>query len=404
MKSVKHIVADLIPRSLTLRCKYVYQLLYRQRNHRKKIETDNPYFMISKEGTHCFFGYYDVSPFNKESDEILYLSLDENKNLVNIHVYKPSNNRDDIVAQSHSWNWQQGIRLRWFPTSSRDIIFNDFVNGDYVAKILNVDTHKEKTLSYPLYDISPDGQFGLSIDFERLGYKRPGYGYTCREYEEQKNLENEGIRVIDLKNDNIIKVITYEQIASCFPQRKKEYRYNYLNHISYSPSGDKFLFFWLNSSKKLHDADLLVYDFKKDELKLVEGNARVSHYVWQDNDTIICTAYNKDNKCSYMKYCLGDCSRTAIMPDDLKEDGHPSMLDGDKMITDTYPDLKGYQKLYIVDMNEKVVKPLLSIYSNCCCEGERRTDLHPRLSYNKDYVCIDVNYKAKRELMVINIK
>jgi len=403
MKSIKHFVADLIPRSITLRCKYVYQSIFRTIKRRKRIETDHTFSLISKKGVHCFFGYYDVTPFNVNTNEFLYLSLDEKKNLVNIHLCDLESKSDVVIAQSHSWNWQQGIRLRWFPKSEREIFFNDYIDGEYLARIINVDTKTEKKIPWPLYDISPDGRRGLSIDFERLGFKRPGYGYTCHIYKEPDDLKNEGIRIIDIKNNVIEKVITYEQIVELFPHRTVNYTQYYLNHLSFSPKGDKFLFFWLDSSHKLHDADLLVYDFNKDCISVVEENARVSHYVWQDNETIICTAYDNDNNCSYIKYCLSDNSRVVLMPGILKEDGHPSMLDDYKMITDTYPDLMGYQTIYEVDMKDKVLKKIVSIYSNCCCEGERRTDLHPRLSTKKDKVCIDVNYKAKRELMIINL-
>lgn len=61
------------------------------------------------------------------------------------------------------------IRLRWFPDTQNMISFNDFVNGKYINRILNVETKEEKILDWPLYDIDCNGKFGITLNFERLG-------------------------------------------------------------------------------------------------------------------------------------------------------------------------------------------------------------------------------------------
>ena len=37
---------------------------------------------------------------------------------------------------------------------------------------------KQRTLPKPIYTVSPDGAWGLSLNFSRLEWLRPGYGYA----------------------------------------------------------------------------------------------------------------------------------------------------------------------------------------------------------------------------------
>ena len=80
------------------------------------------------------------------------------------------------VAVTDIWNWQQGCMLQWF--SQDEIIYNDFENDHYVARILNLVNGRSRTLHRPIDCLSPDRRYALSLDFARLDRERPGYGYT----------------------------------------------------------------------------------------------------------------------------------------------------------------------------------------------------------------------------------
>lgn len=404
MKSIKHVVADAIPRDIVLRIKYVYQSILRLLRGKTRIITDYEYEIIKIKGKHSFFGYYDLSPFNPYSSEIVYLSYKDNDKKVDIILRNLENGSERIVGQSSSWNWQQGIRLRWMPNNSREIVFNDYESGKYISRIVNVDTSEIKTIHNPMYDISKDGAFGLSIDFGRLGIMRPGYGYICNQYEEKSDIENEGIYLVDIINDSANLLISYDQISNLFADRVKSLQRNYINHLSFSPNGKKFLFFWLTKNERLHDADMLVYDFTTRQLSIIERDFRVSHYVWENDENIICTSYDDCGKCAYYRYNISAKTRELLSHQILNNDGHPSMLNDKSILTDTYPDLSGYQELYVADIETQRRHQLLSVYSNCRFEGERRTDLHPRINMNNNLVCIDVNHRSKREMLILKIE
>lgn len=401
---IKHFVSNLLPRNAVLKIKFAYQYFNRLKHGRKKVESNLKYWSIAKPHTHVFFGYYDVSPFNPITDEIIYLTLKEREQFAKININKVAKDCEQQIAFSQAWNWQQGIRLRWMPSDSREIIFNDFNGKEYLSRIINVDTREERTVSYPLYDISPDGGYGLTIDFERLGVKRPGYGYTCRSYEENKHiLENESIDLVDLKADSKRTVITYKEIAEIKGCESKDLKNNYINHLCFSPSGQKFLFFWLTIENCRHNAYLLVHDLETHQTKLLENQEKVSHYVWEDNNHIICTTQDDNRQEHYYRYTVNSGKKMVLNPSILNRDGHPSIYRKGVILTDTYPDAMGYQHLYLAGTDNAIKEPLLEIYSNCMIGGEKRTDLHPRLDIEKQIICIDANANRFRELYFVKL-
>ena len=164
-----------------------------------------------------------------------------------------------------------------------------------------------------------------------------------------------------------------------------------------------FHFFWLYEKKGAHLANLVVYDINHESFTVLETEERVSHYVWEDDDNIICTAYCGAMDCHYYRYNVKNKSKEVLCCDTLKRDGHPSMLSDGVVLTDTYPDIYGFQRLYIVDLSKNENKELLSIYSDCRIEGEKRTDLHPRLNTQKDLVCFDANVSGYRTLCLVHL-
>lgn len=402
--SIKRKIASLVPRELTLLIKYYYHKFYRFSHHKKMIETSFDLDVRAKKKCHTFFGYYDISPFNAQSDEMVYMRIPQQLGEAQILLSSIGDHSEKLLAKTHAWNWQQGSRLRWMPNNNREIVFNDFIDGEYIARIHNIDSDKERRINAALYDISHDGQWGLSIDFERLQTKRPGYGYLCRPYIENGDLlPEEGIDLVNLENQKKERVITYKQIAELPGCESSDFRNNYLNHLSFSPSGQKFLFFWLTEQSGPHLASLIVYDIKEKRFDVLETQERVSHYVWEDEDHIICTAYYGVQDCHYYRYTISKNSNELLCPDLLNEDGHPSIIKDNLIITDTYPDLKGFQRIYLVDLANNTKKELVSIYSDCRVEGERRTDLHPRLNSSKTFLCFDSNESKYRSMRLFSL-
>lgn len=364
------------------------------------IVTEKDYLVYGSPNTDTFFGYYDITPFRNQY--VLYLQKKSNSKTIDIVLDSLTGDEKKVIGATNAWNWQQGCRLRWFPVMENVISYNICENGEYKNRIYNIDKKEDFVINWPLYDISHDGSMGVTLDFERLGILRPGYGYTCN----GKNLQELGqpfIELIDLRNNYSIHKLCGEEISRLVPGSAKADEH-YINHLSFSPDGKKFLFFWIDIFGEYHKASLLVYDIVEGTTIPLETDLKVSHYVWENSENIICTAYDVSYNCVYYRYNILSKSKEVITNEVLNCDGHPSMCNLDTILTDTYPDVNWFQHLRFVNITNNEHEELMSIFSIPIVRGERRTDLHPRFNEDKSLVSIDANVEGNRNMYVIKLK
>lgn len=369
-------------------------------NGQKSIQSKSPIFLYEKKNTDTFFGYYDISPFNSKN-QLLYIEHPKNSDCVNICVDTLFKHTPQCFASSNAWNWQQGCRLRWYHSSNDVVMFNDYIDEKYVCRVVSIDGQNLKTIDWPIYDINESG-IAVSLNFEKLGVLRSGYGYTCSPYI-PKGDDEDALIIINVNSNKQIDSVKYSQIARVFGYNGT-YEKIYINHISFSPTGNRFLFFWIQIINGYHQASLAVYDLISKSIRVLEDKEKVSHYVWIDDNNILCTSYNDKRHCYYYIYNVETKSKTQFCPNSLKEDGHPSMLNENFILTDTYPDINGFQYLNIVDYRNDKLEQIAKIYSYPVVRGEMRTDLHPRLSASKRIICFDTNVHDKRSLALINLE
>ena len=399
ISAIKNALPKSFIRNLRLQLKDMKRVLRGE----KKLSSIYPVEYFSKGKANTFFGYYDITPFN-DKNELVYVELEDGASHVNIVLNTPEGENKQYLSKSNAWNWQQGSRLRWFAGSNDTISFNDFDGQNYYNRIVDIISKEERRIDWPLYDIDNKGKVGLSLNFERLGYLRPGYGYTCRPYHcNSDDLTKEGISLIDIVSNKKTGEILYPEIhAACGSQT--DLKDCYINHLSFSPSGEKFLFFWIEIINGYHKASLVVYDMNSRKIIPLELEMKASHYVWQDNDHIICTSYDNNRACRYYMYTISAQSRELICKGSLQRDGHPSFLEHPSSImTDTYPDKDYFQHIYFVDIEKDKKKEIIKIYSDPRIKGERRTDLHPRFNKAKNMICFDANPSGHRRLYIVKI-
>ena len=374
-------------------------LLHKVNPYALDVITKHDYYIISESKRHCFFGYYDLPPFNYESNKILNIIIDGKSPNAQIKVYDIKTGQNTYIYTTGVWNWQQGCRLRWNPRNGSQILFNDIEKESYCCRIFDVSSKEVvKTLPVPLYDVNKDGSLGLSLNFSRLGKKRPGYGYTNFEYKEE-NLENEGVDLVNISTGKVERIVRYTTVVQ-YLRHPKSFSNYYMNHLSFSPSGLYFLFFFLDSSTLRHEAYMFVYDIVKREIIPLEIHDKVSHYVWKNDEEIIATVYDDNMNCHY--YCYNIKEGKKYLYNSEKRDGHPSMYCKNCILTDTYPDKSGYQSLFITN-NVDDENVIARIYSNPLITGEKRTDLHPRLNQDNSLVCVDINNRGYREIGVFKL-
>lgn len=179
---------------------------------------------------------------------------------------------------------------------------------------------------------------------------------------------------------------------------------HYINHISFSPSGRKFLFFHLWTSVKTTKWDMRLYvaDIITGKYECIENQHIISHYCWKDDRYIIATtAAMKGENPQYIEYDLAKKASIVQEGEWLHRDGHPSYIHGLRdYISDTYP--VGCMQ-FVFKQHEQTGTEILRVYSDPRLFDDMRCDLHPRITPDNAYITIDTTYKNKAR-QVISLK
>ena len=141
------------------------------------------YFQTPKHCSHKF-GYYNYTPINADGDKLLahriYFEgrLPQNSDIVEIGYFSLHDGIWHKLSETNAFNWQQGSMLQWLgPTYNDEIIFNDSQNESYISRIINIHTKEERKLPKAIYGIDTNGEFSISMHFERCSYTR-AYSYA----------------------------------------------------------------------------------------------------------------------------------------------------------------------------------------------------------------------------------
>ena len=381
---------------------------YKKINQLIKINSGNDITNFRYDGHDTFFGYYDKLPVNSSHTNVVFHASPirtffkpSPKNKIKIIVQNLKDSKQNVIAETSAYNWQQGARLQWI--SDHEILFNDFCQEKkrYVSHSYNVITgNRIKTFDYPVQDAYFKEKF-YSINYNRLRSLRPDYGYFNSiplTLKELKNTDDDGIWEIDYNTRKGKLIVSLKEVVSI----EKDDRFNeglhWINHVMVSPNGEKLIFLHRCKVNKIKRDRLFSFDLVTKKLKLVVNYAIISHFNWINNDSIICFEGTKQENLAYKKINLR--SNEIINQDYFKrfnfKDGHPSVYKK-IFITDTYPNTIGIQKLIFVQ-NEKL-KVLHEVYHPLLYFRETRCDLHPRI--HNDKVFFDHIDKGHRQLAMI---
>lgn len=382
-------------------------------------ESDCIYKKFSIPNRHVFFGYYDVSPFSFDdklllathaSTPLIY-EMPGGNDIMEIGYYNLNDNNSDFhkIAETTSWCWQQGCRLQWYSSNNcNQIVYNRIVDGDYGCEILDIKEGKViRQFKTPVYSVSSDGKWGLSLDFSRLQRLRPGYGYVnipdetvCLPFPDKT-----GIWRLDMETGDKRLLFSVKDIANINPLESMKNTQHYFNHICFNPGGSRFMFFHLWDRNGKRASRLLTSDIEGGNIHILEDKRMVSHYTWKSNEELLVTGTHPQQGFQYRLYNDISGESQAVGEGILNGDGHPSYTsDGNFIVTDTYPDKFGNRNLLLFDTHKSRLIKMASFYSPMKFKGETRCDLHPRLSPSGKYISVDIINKKKRALAVIDIE
>ena len=362
------------------------------------------------DGYNYFFGYYDLQPYDSKNQRHLTHRttfadrLQNGSDLVEIGYIDLSDKTFHKIADSRTWNFQQGSLLQWFDDNS--VIYNDFRSGKYCSVIKSLINGSERIIDMPLAHLSQDRKWGLSINFPRVFDFRPGYGYcnTVDEYASVNAPADDGIFLVDVEKNQSKLILSYDQLKALFPEKPFSDMKLVVNHITFNPSGDRFLFLLRNFPEEVGPwATMLITSDRegKDVRKLTNYEFN-SHYHWRDDRVIMIYSGLPDRGI----YFIDDATGGRIMLDDQlcnKGDIHCIYSPGRTcFIGDGYPDKERFRHLYLYDFESGKSAEILKIYSQPVCVTDIRCDLHNRFNIDGTEVSFDSYHSGRREIVRFN--
>lgn len=275
--------------------------------------------------------------------------------------------------------------------------------------ILTLETLEEKVIPAPVYAVSQDGEFALTLDFSRLYNLCPGYGYfNVPEKTEGSALPDAtAIWKVDLRNGEITALLTYKDFARFQPRAEMQERgsVHKVNHIMLSPNGKRFLvlYRWLVGKRKY--TRLITCNVDGTDMYILSDDDMVSHCYWKNNSTIL--AFENKRKTGPGYYLMKDRTQKYMhcWPQ-FSNDGHPSYSpDGSLIVTDSYPDRARIASINLMDGDERKQRntTIARVFSPFKYDNDTRCDLHPRWNHKGDRICFDSVFEGHRGLYVVDI-
>ena len=370
--------------------------------------------LTPQDGFEYYFGYYDKCPWDADDRRVIALKVKKTwespaplqpGELVLIDT--ADGNRIQSVATVHAWNVQQGCMAQWLgPDFKSRLLFNDFRDGRYCSVIYDARAmREERVLPLPVYDVSKDGSFALSLDFSRLHRLRPGYGYANLPEETAKDRcpDQPCIWRMALSDGRVTPLFKYADFASFEPDPSMAGAEHKVNHLMISPGGRRFMVLHRWFKDGLKHTRLVTANTDGTGLYNLSDDGFASHCCWKNDREIL--SYLRKAATGEHYYLMTDQTRAfrQLWPA-LTSDGHCTYSpDGTRVVTDTYPNRKRLASVYVCSDETGAVQRMARVFSPLKYHGDCRCDLHPRWNRAGDRLCIDSVHEGLRGLYVIPV-
>tara|TARA_Y100000389_G_C17460004_1_gene520989 strand:- start:1744 stop:3000 length:1257 start_codon:yes stop_codon:yes gene_type:complete len=392
-------------------------------------------------------GFHDIRPFNNLNNNLILLhryplnSLGFKKKNTDIEIclWDFVKSKIEKIDTTDTWSWEQGSRLQWF--SDNELIYNKRNNGKIVSCVYDVDKKEKKIINNSIYSVNINKQF-LHINYSRLWKLWKSYGYYSPDdlTDYKKKPEDDGVFICDTDNNKKLVLSVESAVKLCKLENIDQFFF--LCHPTFSPDGSKFvsLLRFFNDTGALITY-LICTDIKSQDSQVL-ARERVSHFEWINNDMIVVWCRNLSSKLTKLRFNkyvekilisnakkllnftkkkfktkilathyyvinLKDPTKLEKLNEKLlTEDGHPQISpNGKYLITDTYENENGYQKLLLYDLIKKKLYVLGEFrVAKYLKDNDLKYDLHPRWSNDGKYISIDSSHEGSRQNYIINIK
>ncbi len=381
---------------------------------------DHAEIITPDDGFHYLFGYYDMRAYS--NGRHLTIRIPEMHTLPTADdVAEIGYVKDKVFtpfATTTAWNHQQTTMLQWHPNEEDTVYYNEFIDGNCVTTTHNIKTGEKKHTDRPTACISPNGKWGLSVDFGRIYDFRPGYGYAgCKDKNADVNWPtDDGVYLVDMESGTSKMLVNYPTLGRVggFTESDKIL----VNHITFNTDSTRYCMLVRNfrdpaKPKAGWKTSLMVGDLDGN-VKTILEKSYVSHYVWLDDNHLIahCGAEPTEENWLWIPsnanmYCINmtDGSYEKMdMPyfhENHNTDIHCNVTQGcDYVIGDGYP-IDGYRYLLAYNMKTGAWRELFRCLSSMPANGDTRCDLHARFIDGGKAISFDTTMNDKRQIAVI---
>ena len=374
--------------------------------------------LTPEDGRHYFFGYYDLMPFDSEERRHLCHRVsfmdrlpraDDTAELGEIDLESGEFRK---FAETTAWNFQQGAMLRRI-YDDRHVLYNVRDPGTpsgFAAEILGLGDGERKRIPVPAADVSKNGRYLLSVNFSRIYDFRPGYGYAGvpDPWKDVNAPRDDGILLADLTTGETRLLADYDRIRREFPEPPYSDGRLLVNHITFNPSGTRFLFLLRNfpgPGERGWKTQLLVSDLSGRLTKLTDYCVN-SHYHWKNDEEIliVSSARREDSRFSLwlMNAVTGEKTR---LPDPNPAFDIHCLYSPDRryILGDSYPggERGNTRSLWLIDTERGTMTEPVQVSTVIPPVVDIRCDLHARWSPSGRFVTFDSTHTGRRTVVLV---
>lgn len=391
----------------------------------KEIDRKHSWRKLSPDDGHYFFGYYDRNPWDGEIRRHLVLKISQMDRLpergerAEIGLLDREGNYEPMT-ETRAWCHQQGCMELFLKHRPDCFIYNDYEEKEkrLVARIFQIGKGVVGRYELPVYAMSPDGKWAVSLNFSRI--PRRGYSYADALLSEDlhpADPDSDGIFRINLESGEIKLIVSYRTMMERHP-----YAYGlpgqhiWLNHAIVNCDSTRVLWLFRQCAESCRRKDIRWKTFLYTS-SLEGGDAEcvlsecqwqkfISHQIWGRTPREILV--DADWTGSGHGAVVFDESRHPFLARELSE-SHGGMAhmvfspDGKWILADSYPDADSRQKLIRIDAQTGEWELLGTFHHEPVPTVETRCDLHPRWSPDGRFVTVDSTHDGKRGVYLLEL-
>ncbi len=371
------------------------------------------------DGAHYFFAYYDMRATGKNGKHLCHRVpfMDRLPTAEDVcEVGYLDDDRFVKIGETTAWNFQQGAMLQYHPTEENTVYYNVCEDGKFYTLTHNFVTGEKKYADRPSACISPDGKWGLAINFGRIYAFRPGYGYAgfVDEYADVNAPAEDGVFLVDMDNGTSKQIVSYEALAriSGFAPEDKIL----INHITFNTASDRFLMLVRNFPREgVQWTTSLIISDREGNIYPVLKNTYFSHYHWKNERELVahCTVEGEKKSMYIIDTVSGDWTEYDLpyfvgrRAENANSDIHCCFSpDGNYIIGDGYCGRKDdWNARYLVaySMRTGESRVLFRVDDNGPDKwGDTRCDLHARFVWGGSHISFDTTMNGRREIALIS--